>query len=436
VSNKAIFGILLLLGIASASYNGNLTLNISHGSTLDFNTTGQVINGTWFMLFNFTPNTSLEYNFSYAIDGVWRVFPDTKTLFHPFGAIASGGGNTTINNITNNYTTSYNFTNDTTTNASTYLVLVNGTGNQTPFMSSYLKFNPLTQKLSVYKTDTQLPNSAESNGNQYLLFHSLQNGYSNLKTVNNVYVGALTGMLNAPYLSGLLQIVEDSATNQYFPVLYGNSVSSWSYLYGTPQMRYNPSLGQLSAPYFVGNGSMLTNLPAGNALKHVICKSHEWRDDGSYPPTHYDTGFQAQNIGYDEFYGATTSTQNQYVHFTLQIMNDFQTNDLAYFEVNFANVDAGVDTTQVAWLIEWSYAGDNEVFTQGSSTAIHAMSSADAAWTDHYTAEVIADASEKITYKAGGKFVIRMTRDINVGDTAVDTEVALLSVGLRYHPKT
>jgi hypothetical protein len=101
---KAIISLLLILGIASASgYNGNLTLNISHGSTLDLTTNGSVVNGSWFFIFNFTPSAGTVYNFSYSIDGVWRVFPNTGTLYHPFGAYAQGG---TSSGGDNNYTQS------------------------------------------------------------------------------------------------------------------------------------------------------------------------------------------------------------------------------------------------------------------------------------------------------------------------------------------
>lgn len=103
MSFKGMFGILLLLSIASASYNGNLTLNISHGTTLDTQVNGSVVNGSWFFLFNFTPAAGQDYNFSYAIDGVWRVFPDTHTLYHPFGAF-SIAGNSTGGNGTGNIT--------------------------------------------------------------------------------------------------------------------------------------------------------------------------------------------------------------------------------------------------------------------------------------------------------------------------------------------
>lgn len=108
MSSKAILGILLLLGAATAAYNGNLTLNVSHDGILDAQANGTVVNGTWFMLFNFTPNSSLSYNFSYAIDGVWRIFPDTKTAFHQFGAF-SIAGNATSTTTSSNYTTAISF---------------------------------------------------------------------------------------------------------------------------------------------------------------------------------------------------------------------------------------------------------------------------------------------------------------------------------------
>jgi hypothetical protein len=128
MKNKAIFGLFLLLGIASASYNGNLTLNISHDGTLDTQANGSVINGSWFFVFNFTPKSSLSYNLSYSIDGVWRIFPDTKTAFHPFGAFAGSASGNGAGNVTGSGVAGYHVYWDNNTNLNNSGLYENASG--------------------------------------------------------------------------------------------------------------------------------------------------------------------------------------------------------------------------------------------------------------------------------------------------------------------
>lgn len=108
---------MLLLGLPSAYLSGNLTLVISHGATVDYNQTftDAVVNGSWFFTFNFTPVSGTDYNFSYLINNMPYIFPETNTTYHPFGAYAQGsetsttyypnttlttGGTNTTSNIT------------------------------------------------------------------------------------------------------------------------------------------------------------------------------------------------------------------------------------------------------------------------------------------------------------------------------------------------
>jgi hypothetical protein len=189
----------LLSGMSHASgYNGNLTLNISHNGITDFTTNGSIINGSWFFIFNFTTVPGTEYNFSYAIDNIWRVFPSTKTLYHPFGAYAgtgSGGNGSTINNY-------YNVTGGNNITGYGIPGSVAWFRNESDLMSdSYLTYDNLTGTLVSQWFAGQLDWSYLQNVPAYLLASifmaentsiwaaingiSYQNGSSNFSTVGN-----------------------------------------------------------------------------------------------------------------------------------------------------------------------------------------------------------------------------------------------------------
>ena len=246
------------------------------------------------------------------------------------------------------------------------------------------------------------------------------------------------GKLTVSYIDGLHNIVEDASTDQNFPVLFGNGVSSWSYLYGTVSsnpFRWNPHTGELSAPYFVGDGSLLTNA-GGLKDEHVICKGYEWRDDTSNPPNWYDTGFRGADIGYTEFPGYDNDTNNKYVHFVLEIPDTFNPASgwTPWFYVNFATTDTYSNGDRFAWRIDWAYSEEGVVFTTGQTVTDFTTSGSGDAWTDLVTDE--AEASPGTSVHPRGKFVCRLTRDINSTDTATDTDTALLVIGMIFkNPK-
>lgn len=99
---------LIMMCLASASYlSGNVTLNISHGTTVDYTTTFTDMldaNGYGLTTFDFVPATGTDYNISYTINGEQYIFPDTGTAYHPFGAYASGSLNVTQVTVINDLT--------------------------------------------------------------------------------------------------------------------------------------------------------------------------------------------------------------------------------------------------------------------------------------------------------------------------------------------
>ena len=108
MSGKTIMATLIMMCLASASYiSGNVTLNISHGSTVDYTVTFIDMldaKGYGLTTFDFVPATGTTYNISFTINGEQYIFPDTGTAYHPFGAYASGGLNVTQVTVINDLT--------------------------------------------------------------------------------------------------------------------------------------------------------------------------------------------------------------------------------------------------------------------------------------------------------------------------------------------
>ena len=160
--------IAMLACAASATASGNLTLNVSHGSTLDYSQTfaNAVVNGIWFFEFNFTPAAGTDYNFSYAVNGVWYVFSDTNSTLHPFGAYAVAG-NSTAANLTGY--AQYQFGNNSFSGTGNFNTTGNISGNTANFTGNVNANNSIN---SITVSDNMLYRTYSNTTHRYDIYHT------------------------------------------------------------------------------------------------------------------------------------------------------------------------------------------------------------------------------------------------------------------------
>lgn len=319
-------------------------------------------------------------------------------------------------------------------------VLPNNSGDHQKSIKTNTPINNTDLVNKAYCDGNGVKNTSDetTNESEYVNFQEDKDGLYPLKTSNNLRYNPSFGLLTASKILGNFTATHDSApTNTWVPLVWVTAPSVWSYLYCTSigsnahDLIYNPSEGRLYAPFYTGDGSLLT----GIGLKYALCEANQWKEDTTSPPTWYDTGFNSSDPGYNEFWGADTSTTEQYLHFVIVVPEGVDESlvspDNAYFYVNYTTTNTQGKYT-AAWRIDWCYSYKDEYFINGRTYLSKIHTSGTNPWLDMETDESLADLSFSLI-KRGGKFVCRITRDINDTDTETDVNLSLLVVGMRFH---